>query len=198
MPRTLTGMLHRGMQSIVLRNIQPAQKFDVEAVLREHGVKLIDEVDAITRKSIACPAFPLCGLAMTEAERVQPQINARLLAKLREMGMANDDFVTRTTGCPNGCARRGIDPIAKRAPTCGPSPLIPRPLTPSASRLCRPYMAEIAFVGSGPNVYQLWLGGSPNQVRGRALPRRCLVPLRASISFLPRCSRLRSPTPCSG
>jgi len=118
-------------QSIVLRNIQPAQKFDVEAVLREHGVKLIDEVDAITRKSIACPAFPLCGLAMTEAERVQPQINARLLAKLREMGMANDDFVTRTTGCPNGCAR--------------------------------PYMAEIAFVGSGPNVYQLWLGGSPNQ-----------------------------------
>jgi len=49
------------------------------------------------------------------------------------MGMANDDFVTRTTGCPNGCAR--------------------------------PYMAEIAFVGTGPNTYQLWLGGSPNQVR---------------------------------
>merc|ERR1712087_62114 len=25
------------------------------------------------------------------------------------------------------------------------------------------YMAEIAFVGSGPNTYQLWLGGSPAQ-----------------------------------
>jgi sulfite reductase (ferredoxin) len=24
-------------------------------------------------------------------------------------------------------------------------------------------MAEIAFVGSGPNAYQLWLGGSPDQ-----------------------------------
>jgi sulfite reductase (ferredoxin) len=118
-------------QSIVLRNIEPAHKYNVEAVLREHGVKLIHEVDAITRKSIACPSFPLCGLAMAEAERVQPQINARLNAKLREMGMANDDFVTRTTGCPNGCAR--------------------------------PYMAEIAFVGSGPNTYQLWLGGSPAQ-----------------------------------
>ena len=118
-------------QSIVLRNIQPAQKYDVEAVLREHGIKLIDEVDAITRKSIACPAFPLCGLAMTEAERVQPDINAKLNAVLRKLGMANDDFVTRTTGCPNGCAR--------------------------------PYMAEIAFVGSGPNAYQLWLGGSPDQ-----------------------------------
>eukprot|EP00965_Chrysotila_dentata_P011623 380476-Pleurochrysis_carterae.AAC.1 len=118
-------------QSIVLRNIDPAHKYNVEAVLREHGVKLIHEIDAITRKSIACPSFPLCGLAMAEAERVQPQINARLNAKLREMGMANDEFVTRTTGCPNGCAR--------------------------------PYMAEIAFVGSGPNSYQLWLGGSPNQ-----------------------------------
>ena len=124
-------------QSVVLRNIEPAHKFDVEAVLREHGVKLIHEIDAITRKSIACPAFPLCGLAMAEAERVQPHINARLNAKLREMGMANDEFVTRTTGCPNGCAR--------------------------------PYMAEIAFVGSGPNMYQLWLGGSPNQAERTAM-----------------------------
>ena len=63
---------------------------------------------------------------------MQPDINAKLNAVLRKLGMANDDFVTRTTGCPNGCAR--------------------------------PYMAEIAFVGSGPNAYQLWLGGSPDQV----------------------------------
>ena len=25
----------------------------------------------------------------------------------------------------------------------------------------RPYMAELAFVGDGPNSYQIWLGGSP-------------------------------------
>ncbi len=35
----------------------------------------------------------------------QPDINAKLNAVLRKLGMANDDFVTRTTGCPNGCAR---------------------------------------------------------------------------------------------
>ncbi|MEM8603963.1 MAG: sulfite reductase, ferredoxin dependent [Cyanobacteria bacterium P01_H01_bin.121] len=29
----------------------------------------------------------------------------------------------------------------------------------------RPYMAELALVGSGANLYQLWLGGSPNQTR---------------------------------
>ena len=48
---------------------------------------MIDEIDPITRKSIACPAYPLCGLAITEAERVQPLINQRLYAQLREMGL---------------------------------------------------------------------------------------------------------------
>ena len=124
-------MILTASQSIVLRNIERKDKYVIEGILKEHGIKMVHEIDAITRKSIACPAFPLCGLAMAEAERVQPEINARLLAKLEEMGMANTEFVTRTTGCPNGCAR--------------------------------PYMAEIAFVGSGPSTYQLWLGGSPNQ-----------------------------------
>jgi len=124
-------MILTASQSIVLRDIEPKDKYAVEHILKEHGVKMVSEIDAITRKSIACPAFPLCGLAMAEAERVQPEINARLVALLNKMGMANTEFVTRTTGCPNGCAR--------------------------------PYMAEIAFVGSGPNSYQLWLGGSPSQ-----------------------------------
>jgi len=118
-------------QSIVLRNIEPKDKYVIEGILKEHGLKMASELSGITRKSIACPAFPLCGLAMAEAERVQPEINARLVAKLESMGLGNTEFVTRTTGCPNGCAR--------------------------------PYMAEIAFVGSGPGTYQLWLGGSPDQ-----------------------------------
>jgi sulfite reductase (ferredoxin) len=29
----------------------------------------------------------------------------------------------------------------------------------------RPYMAEIGLVGSGPDLYQLWLGGTPNLSR---------------------------------
>jgi sulfite reductase (ferredoxin) len=29
----------------------------------------------------------------------------------------------------------------------------------------RPYMAELGLVGSGPNQYQLWLGGTPNLSR---------------------------------
>ena len=29
----------------------------------------------------------------------------------------------------------------------------------------RPYMAELGFVGSAPESYQVWLGGSPDQTR---------------------------------
>jgi sulfite reductase (ferredoxin) len=110
----------------------------VQSLLTFHGVKMIEDVDRITRKSMACPAMPLCGLAMTEAERVQPMINGRLIALMDSMGLGDTDFVTRTTGCPNGCAR--------------------------------PYMAEMALVGSGPDMYQVWLGGHPAQGERTAEP----------------------------
>jgi sulfite reductase (ferredoxin) len=29
----------------------------------------------------------------------------------------------------------------------------------------RPYLAELAFVGNGPNLYQVWMGAAPNQTR---------------------------------
>merc|ERR1719271_1593782 len=105
---------------------------------------MIEEVGRITRKSMACPAFPLCGLATTEAERVQPQINERLENLLNNLGLHETDMITRTTGCPNGCTR--------------------------------PYMAELAFVGSGKASYQLYVGGSPVLTRvGFEYKERCKV-----------------------
>ena len=41
------GMTLTPSQSIVLRNIEPKTKLDIEAILREHGVKPIEEIDAI-------------------------------------------------------------------------------------------------------------------------------------------------------
>ena len=29
----------------------------------------------------------------------------------------------------------------------------------------RPYMAELALVGDGPDMYQIWVGGAPNLTR---------------------------------
>jgi len=62
------------------------------------------------------------------------------------MGLANLEYVTRTTGCPNGCAR--------------------------------PYMAELAFVGSGPNMYQVWLGGHPAQAERTGVPVASLFKMK--------------------
>ena len=83
---------------------------------------------------MACPALPLCGLAISEAERGLPDVNRRIRSLLGNLGFdESEQFVIRMTGCPNGCTR--------------------------------PYMAELGFVGDGPNSYQLWLGGTPSQTR---------------------------------
>lgn len=54
---------------------------------------------------MACPALPLCGLAVTEAERAMGDFNARIRASLTKVGMGSETMVVRMTGCPNGCAR---------------------------------------------------------------------------------------------
>ena len=54
---------------------------------------------------MACPALPTCGLAVTESERALPGIMDQLEAELDKLGLGDEVFTTRMTGCPNGCAR---------------------------------------------------------------------------------------------
>lgn len=64
------------------------------------------DVDTIARTSMACPALPLCGLAIGEAERAMPDINRRLRSLMTNLGFDQSEGpVVRVTGCPNGCAR---------------------------------------------------------------------------------------------
>ncbi len=121
-------------QNLILQEIEPAAKPDVLAMLAAGGIRDVAEWDSLERTSMACPALPLCGLAVTEAERGLPDINVRIRALLTKLGFGADTtFIVRMTGCPNGCAR--------------------------------PYMAELGFVGDGPNSYQVYIGGNPNQTR---------------------------------
>lgn len=43
-------------------------------------------------------------------------------------------------------------------------PLLVR-MTGCPNGCVRTYMAELGFVGDGPNSYQIWLGGAPNLTR---------------------------------
>jgi len=116
-------------QSIFFRDILPEQRARVDAILAAHGVKSIEQTDPLVRQAMACPALPLCGLAVTEAERRMPEFLGNMRALLDKLDLGQEQIMMRMTGCPNGCAR--------------------------------PYMAELALVGDGPDMYQVWTGGSP-------------------------------------
>jgi sulfite reductase (ferredoxin) len=93
-------------QNLILRNIAPGWKEDVLSTLSAAGIKDVAEWDPIEAGSMACPALPLCGLAIAEAERGLPDVNDRLRALLNRLGFdKTEKFVVRMTGCPNGCAR---------------------------------------------------------------------------------------------
>mmetsp|Transcript_1137 Transcript_1137/g.3338 ORF Transcript_1137/g.3338 Transcript_1137/m.3338 type:complete len:687 (+) Transcript_1137:92-2152(+) len=118
-------------QDLLLCDVDPKWKDDIHQTLKNAGLKDLDDIEPNDQLSMACPALPLCGLAITEAERGLPDINKRLRAVMETVGLTkSDDIMIRMTGCPNGCAR--------------------------------PYMAELGFVGDGPNSYQIWLGGTRN------------------------------------
>lgn len=108
---------------MIFKDVAPEHRARVDAILAEHGIKPIEEVDPLVRQSMACPALPLCGLALTEAERRMPLWMANMRKLMDKVGVGSDEIVMRVTGCPNGCAR--------------------------------PYMAELALVGDGPEMYQV-------------------------------------------
>lgn len=120
-------------QNVLLYDINPADQDAIQQILDRCGVQRSDAIDSLVRDAMACPALPTCGLATTESERAMPGILTRIRALLDKVGLANEHFIIRMTGCPNGCAR--------------------------------PYLAELAFVGTGPGMYQVWVGASPNQDR---------------------------------
>lgn len=121
-------------QNLLLCDIRKAWRPRITQELAAVGILGKQYVDPLNLTAMACPALPLCGLAITEAERGLPDVLKRIRAVLDKVGLRQqsaNSLVVRMTGCPNGCAR--------------------------------PYVAELGFVGDGPNSYQLWLGGTPNQ-----------------------------------
>jgi sulfite reductase (ferredoxin) len=60
---------------------------------------------------MACPALPTCGLALAESERVLPSLIDQLEVTLADLGLSDETFSVRMTGCPNGCARPYVSDI---------------------------------------------------------------------------------------
>jgi sulfite reductase (ferredoxin) len=91
-------------QDLLLCNIGTAQRASVRMALEALGITAPEAPSLLARHAIACPALPLCGLAVTEAERILPEVLDRLDAQLRRLEIEKS-LLVRMTGCPNGCAR---------------------------------------------------------------------------------------------
>jgi sulfite reductase (ferredoxin) len=92
-------------QDIILSEIDPADRRRITEMLRAYGVQFAEELLPVERWTLACPALPSCGLALTEAERVRGDIVEAIAARLRRWGLEGERLSIRITGCPNGCAR---------------------------------------------------------------------------------------------
>ncbi len=92
-------------QSILFCDLEESDKGKLEQTLRDHGVPLSEEISNARRWSMACVAWPTCGLSITESERALPGMIDQLEAELDKLGLADELFNIRMTGCPNGCAR---------------------------------------------------------------------------------------------
>jgi len=107
------------LQSVILCDIDPAHRDDINQILAEHGIKQSHELSLVRRFAIACPAFPTCGLSITESERVLPGIIDKLEVELQRLGLREERISLHMTGCPNGCARPYTPEIGLVGKTAG-------------------------------------------------------------------------------
>ncbi len=92
-------------QNIILANIPKSDKTGINTLLAEHGVKTENQAGVLHAAAMACPALPTCGLALAESERMLPGLIDRIEKLCAEVGLAGQEIIIRSTGCPNGCAR---------------------------------------------------------------------------------------------
>lgn len=99
-------------QNVILANVMESDKAGINALLADHGVKTENQASVLHAAAMACPALPTCGLALAESERMLPGLIDRIEKLCAEVGLAGQEIIIRSTGCPNGCARPYLAEIA--------------------------------------------------------------------------------------
>jgi len=99
-------------QNVILANVSDADKAGINAVLTAHGLKTENQTTVLHAAAMACPSLPTCGLGLAESERMLPGFLDRIEKLLAEVGLAGEEIIIRSTGCPNGCARPYMAEIA--------------------------------------------------------------------------------------
>ncbi len=98
-------------QNLVISNVTDENKSNVEALIKQYGLTDGSHYSALRRSSMACVAFPTCGLAMAEAERYLPSLLDKLEVIVDEAGLRDQEILIRMSGCPNSCSRPALGEI---------------------------------------------------------------------------------------
>jgi sulfite reductase (ferredoxin) len=98
--------VHLTMQhNVLLTNIAQEDRDEIDRILLEHNVLPAAHLTLARRWAMACPALPTCPLAVSESERVLPEVLDELEVALSRLELTDQPLTVRMTGCPNGCAR---------------------------------------------------------------------------------------------
>jgi sulfite reductase (NADPH) hemoprotein beta-component len=92
-------------QNLIISKVAATDKARIDELLVEYGIENSAHASPLRLNSMACVAFPTCGLAMAESERYLPSLIDQLDASLKHNGLDAEPITIRMTGCPNGCAR---------------------------------------------------------------------------------------------
>jgi sulfite reductase (ferredoxin) len=92
-------------QDVLLCNLASKDLSVIERLLDEFGIPRPERLSNVQKYSLACPAIPTCGLAISEAERALPTIIDELETALADLCLESETLSVRITGCPNGCVR---------------------------------------------------------------------------------------------
>ncbi|MFQ6004916.1 MAG: sulfite reductase, partial [Woeseia sp.] len=98
-------------QNLIISNVAELDKERITGLLRVFRIENSRHASPLRLHSMACVAFPTCGLAMAESERYLPSLIDRIDERLDAHGIGREAITIRMTGCPNGCARPYIAEI---------------------------------------------------------------------------------------
>ncbi|WP_423227163.1 NADPH-dependent assimilatory sulfite reductase hemoprotein subunit [Mammaliicoccus sciuri] len=99
-------------QNLIIANVAKSKKQQIQKIIDKYGITDGEHYTGLRRNSMACVAFPTCGLAMAKSERYLPTLINKIEGLLDEAGLNEEEITIRMTGCPNGCARPALAEIA--------------------------------------------------------------------------------------
>ncbi|WP_347551151.1 assimilatory sulfite reductase (NADPH) hemoprotein subunit [Pseudalkalibacillus hwajinpoensis] len=99
-------------QNLIIANVTEEKRSEIEDLVEQYGLTDGKKNSALRQNSMACVAFPTCGLAMAEAERYLPSLIDKIEVIVDEAGIRDEEIVIRMSGCPNSCSRPTLGEIA--------------------------------------------------------------------------------------